>query len=121
MNKLLGCILLCLSVSANAGDDISINVNKDQANFVVTLPANPTTGYQWSVVSFDKDLLTLQGSKYQSPQTKLIGAGGQMVFTFALNKGKTYPDKTNMQFNYARSWEPNSGSKQNVIVNFKTM
>ena len=116
MNKILGCILLCCSYSVHAGDDISMNVNKDQSSFTVTLPANPTTGYQWSVVSFDKNLLTLKESKYQAPQTRLIGAGGKMLFTFDLNQGKAYPDKTNMVFNYARSWEPDSGSRQNVIV-----
>lgn len=106
------------SIMANASDNLSINVTSSQPSFIVSLAANPTTGYQWSAVKFDKDLLTLTSSKYQKPNTKLIGAGGQMLFTFTLNKGKTYPKETNMVFKYARSWEPESGTVKNITVNF---
>lgn len=118
MKIILGCLLLSLSIIANAGDDLSMNINSNETSFVVTLSANPTTGYQWSVVQFDKSLLTLSSSQYQRSQTNLIGSGGQMLFTFTLNKGKSYPSKTTMQFKYARSWEHNSGSVKNVTVNF---
>lgn len=120
MNILLGSVLLGFSIIANAGtgDDLTINVNSSQSSFVVQLAANPTTGYQWKVVKFDKGLLSLISSHYQKPQTNLMGAGGQMLFTFTLNKGKSYPTKTNMVFKYARSWEPDSSTLKNVTVNF---
>ncbi len=118
MKIFLGCILLGLSMIANAEDTLSMTVNPDEGRFVVKLAANPTTGFQWSVVKYDKNLLTLSSSEYQKPQTHLIGAGGQMVFTFTLNKGKSYPDKTNLVFKYARSWEPNTATIKNVTVNF---
>ena len=120
MNILLGVVLLGFSIIANAGDDLSMNVNSSDTSFVVKLASNPTTGYQWKVVQFDKDLLTLSSSQYQRPQTNLIGAGGQMFYTFTLNKGKSYPKKTKMVFKYERSWEPNSGMVKNVTVNFVT-
>jgi len=119
MNFLIGFILLSFSVMANAGDNnISMTADSTQKKFVVTLAANPTTGYQWKVVQFDKNLLTLTSSDYQKPQTQLIGAGGQMLFTFTLNKGKSYPENTKMVFKYARAWEPDSGTVKNVTVNF---
>nr|WP_172653492.1 protease inhibitor I42 family protein [Legionella fallonii] len=118
MNIFLGCILLGFSMIANANDTLSMIVNPDKGSFVVKLAANPTTGFQWSVIEYDKKLLTLSGSQYQKPQTNLIGAGGQMFFTFTLNKGKSYPDKTNLVFKYARSWEPDTATIKNVTVNF---
>lgn len=118
MKALLSSLFLGLSMTVHANDVISMDVNMNQSNFVVTLPANPTTGYQWSVVQFDKNLLALNSSKYEGLKTAMVGAGGEMHFTFALQKGKTYPDFTEIQFKYARSWEPKSGIVKNVKVNF---
>ena len=118
MNIFWGCILLGVSIVANAGDILSMNVNDSEKNFTVKLAANPTTGYQWTVVKFDKTFLTLSKSQYKRPQTNLIGAGGEMFFTFTLNEGKNYPEKTNMVFKYSRSWEPASATMKNVTVNF---
>ncbi len=104
-----------------AAEPILINVNKNQSSFIVNLAANPTTGYQWSVIHFDNDLLTLHSSVYQRPNTKLIGAGGRMLFTFTLNKGKTYPQTTELTFKYARPWEKkDTGTIQKVTVNFES-
>jgi len=118
MNLLLGSLLFGFSVLAYASDHLSLNVNIGEPGFIVTLDANPTTGYQWSVIQFDKALLTLSASNYQKPQNTLIGAGGQMHFTFKLNKGKNYPDSTKIFFKYSRSWEPGSGTEKTVTVNF---
>ena len=122
MNILLGYVLLAFSLIANAGsaagDDLTMNVNSSQSSFVVQLAANPTTGFQWQAVKYDKNLFSLISSHYQKGQTNLIGAGGQMQFTFTLNKGKSYPAKTKMLFKYARSWEPETSTLKKVTVNF---
>jgi inhibitor of cysteine peptidase len=121
MNILLGYVLLAFSIIANAGsagDDLTMNANSSQSSFVVQLAANPTTGFQWQVVNYDKKLFSLISSHYQKAQTNLIGSGGQMQFTFTLNKGKSYPEKTKMLFKYARSWEPETSTLQKVTVNF---
>lgn len=119
MNMVLGGVLLFgFSMMTYANDNLTLNVNVNQSSFEVTLPANPTTGFQWSVVHFDENLLTLASSNYERPNTKLIGAGGQMHFIFKLEKGKNYPERTELVFKYARSWEPESATKKNVIVNF---
>ena len=119
MKLFIGFTMMMLSVLAYAEDPMTMNVPKDQSTFVVNLAANATTGFQWSVVHFDKDLLTLSSSVYQRPDTKLIGAGGRMLFTFSLNKGKAYPKKTELSFKYARPWEKDgSGMMQDVTVNF---
>lgn len=102
----------------NATEALSMDVMNNVTSFEVTLAANPTTGFQWTVEKFDKDLLTLTDSEFERPKTKLIGAGGEMKFVFTLNKGKTYPKATKILFKYARAWEKDTGKEQTVIVNF---
>ena len=118
MKIILSCALFLLSMNIFAGDELSLDVKRSKASFVVTLAANPTTGYQWTVENFDRDLFTLSNTLYQRPQTNLIGAGGQMLYTFSLNKGKSYPAQTDMVFKYARAWEPESAMKKTVVVHF---
>ncbi|CDZ78174.1 putative secreted protein [Legionella massiliensis] len=119
MRIILGSLLLSFLVLANAADTMTLTIDKNQKDFLVTLPSNPTTGYQWTVVSFDKSFLELKASQYLPPKTKLIGAGGQMQFNFALIARKTYPASTTMQFKYLRSWEPETGTLKTVTVNFQ--
>jgi inhibitor of cysteine peptidase len=118
MKTLLGILLLLISCVSAANEVLTLNVPTAQTQFVVTLPANPTTGFQWQVLDFDKELLTLSASTYQKNTSKLIGSGGQMLFTFTLNKGKVYPQQTKMTFSYSRQWESHSGTEQHVEVNF---
>ncbi len=118
MRANLGGMLLLCSSWGYAADTLTLYVDSSSPQFVVTLPANPTTGYQWTVSTYDKTMLRLTSSHYIVPKTKLIGAGGEMTFTFALNKGKAYPKATTMSFTYARSWEPKSGTLKQVTVQF---
>lgn len=113
-------ILLFFSFAGRAEDTLSIYVDHTQSNFIVSLKANPTTGYQWSLVRFDKQLLTLAESEYESSKTHLIGSGGKMLFTFSLNREMSYPKSTQMVFKYARPWDKGESARvQNVTVYFK--
>lgn len=118
MKRIIGCLLVSSSVMADIANKETLTVPTNKTEFAVTLPANPTTGFQWSIVSYDKNLLTLKSYNYQNPHTNLVGAGGLMTFTFSLNKGKLYPNKANMIFKYARSWEPGSATLKNVVIHF---
>ncbi|WED44044.1 protease inhibitor I42 family protein [Legionella cardiaca] len=118
MKTLWSSLLVAFAALTHAADTMSVNVDTSQTQFVVTLPANPTTGYQWTVENYDKALLKLLSSKYVAPQTKLIGAGGKTLFTFQLLEGKTYPKSTILLFKYARPWEPDTGTTKQVTVNF---
>lgn len=123
MRTILGSLLLFWGAlaTAAASDPMTVNVDPKQSKFQVTLSSNPTTGYQWTVTKYDKSLLQLVPSQYIAPQSKLIGAGGQMMFTFELVGGKTYPASTTINFKYARPWEPENGSSKTVTVNFKSI
>ncbi len=98
---------------------ISIDINTKSPSFIISLHANATTGYQWSVVSFNKGLFHLISSEYKRSNTQLVGSGGVMVFRFALNKQQTYPKSSAFTFSYGRSWEPASNAMpQKVVVYF---
>lgn len=118
--KTLVSLILCLASLLACADEEALNIDTSSPQFTVTLASNPTTGYQWSVVDFNKNLFTLESAVYQRPQTKLIGAGGNMVFTFNLNKGKNYPSTSQMIFNYARPWESSGGTIKKLSLNFKS-
>ena len=116
MKLMLGCLLSLCSLFAYSADTLTINAKSNQ--FVVTLPSNPTTGYQWTATRYNKNLFHLLTSRYKAPQSKLMGAGGQMTFTFALNKGKSYPQQTPMVFTYARPWESKNGTVKPITIRF---
>ncbi|ARB91686.1 protease inhibitor I42 family protein [Legionella longbeachae] len=118
MKRVLSCLFFGISTMSYANDNPTLNVNVSSPSFEVTLPANPTTGFQWSVVQYNKKLLTLSNSSYEQPKTKLMGAGGQMHFIFTLQKGVNFPQSTEIQLKYARSWEPSSATLRNIKVNF---
>lgn len=118
MRVLLVSFILLGSLNVFAANSVTMNVSAKTPTFIVTLPSNPTTGYQWTVTKYDQKLFNLAKRQYIAPQTKLIGAGGNMNFTFALKKGMSYPKSTKMAFTYGRSWDPKSGTLKKVTVNF---
>lgn len=119
MKILLTSFLLFFLVQAYAADTMIVNVNANQKQFHVNLPANPTTGYQWDVVSFDSLLVQLLYSQYLRPKSNLVGAGGEMQYNFELLPGKIYPAKTIMQFKYHRPWESEGGTVKKVTIYFQ--
>jgi len=118
MKSICGGLLLFFAVCGHAADTMNMSVDRGGSKFVVTLPSNPTTGFQWKVTTYDKKRLTLADSHFIAPQTKLMGAGGQMTFTFARVKGTSYPSSTKMLFTYARPWEAKGGTVKTVVVHF---
>lgn len=121
-NRLLGCVLMSCAVlaqaQATANSDELMNVNSNNPDFTISVPANPTTGFQWTVIDYDKALLNLTHSQYVKPNSKLIGAGGVMKFTFDRNSGVAYPASTEITLKYARPWQANSATIKHVRINF---
>ena len=121
MRMILSGFLLLCSLSVQAADDVTIiTVDSSRPDFVVGLPANPSTGYQWTITSYDKKIVKLTASQFIPPRTRLIGAGGKMTFTFVRIKGQPVPKATQMTFTYARSWDKKSGVLKRVRINFVT-
>lgn len=78
----------------------SIELKADQ-KLQVSLAGNPTTGYNWDLVEYDQSVLKQVGDMKYKADSKLIGSGGVMTFTFeALASGNT-----TIKLIYHRSWE----------------
>ena len=73
--------------------------------FKVTLPANPSTGYQWEMMAGNGASIVSQvGTPEFKPTNNSMGSGGMMTFTFKvvdLGQGK-------LQLIYHRPWEKNA-------------
>ena len=101
--------------TAQAGEPKPILVTVGQ-EFEITLPSNPTTGYRWAIDQApDARLVRVLKSYYKRSDSKLMGAGGNMTWTFkALAAGQT-----EMKLKYARPWEkmePPAQSTNYVVV-----
>ncbi|MBA2709844.1 MAG: protease inhibitor I42 family protein [Tatlockia sp.] len=118
MKMFLSGFFLLFTFGANAADSVTMNINPAQKQFLITLPANPTTGYQWSLVNYDQTLLKLKESRFLASKSQLIGAGGKMRFKFEIIKNDNLPSKTQLLFKYQRPWESKGGIGKKVNINF---
>ncbi|STX51638.1 secreted protein [Legionella busanensis] len=115
-------ILLCIitaTYAATSYKPMTINLKPTDTQFQVILPANPTTGYQWTLHNYDRSLLRLVSNQFNPPNSELMGAGGQTVFTFEIINGAVTPSVTSLIFSYARPWENQGGRSQIVTVRFR--
>ena len=118
MKVIYSLVVLLFSLNAQAADNnMTLSIPKQQKQFQIALPANPTTGFQWTIKDFDKQLLRLKKSEYNAPVAKRMGAGGKMVFTFERIKD-TFPKQTEIVFQYARSWESKDSTLKRVTIEF---
>jgi inhibitor of cysteine peptidase len=117
--RALAFLCLSWSLGAFAKEHREIVVDAKAPTFEVALRANPTTGYQWRIVSYDKAYFNYLESHYVSPLNHRIGAAGKMIFVFSPKKGKTKLSCTTMTFRYARAWESDTSTSQDVTIMFK--
>ncbi len=115
---LFSCGISCAAKKSDATDPQKpIVVKASDPNFVITLSSNPTTGYSWSLKTYDSDLIKPISRKYYPPQTKLLGAGGYEKWFFAVKPaGFTVPHITNVTLIYSRPWELQSAQASNFKV-----
>lgn len=111
-------LLACFSLKAfSANEDIVIYGSCK--HFEVFLPANPTTGYQWSVQGFDRERFKLTKDTFVNANYSRAGAPGVHVYFFDLREGVECPKDTTICFSYARAWEPDAGVCKQVSISFK--
>ena len=81
----------------DAGSTVSLAPDDE---VVITLESNLTTGFAWKLVTEpDPAVLELVGSTYVAPDSDLVGAGGEEVWTFhAVGDGST-----ELELSYERS------------------
>jgi len=83
----------------NTSDRLEVTAGQE---FSITLASNATTGYHWELASpLNEAMVQLVASEYKNPETKLVGVGGQEIWTFrAIGQGHTL-----INLKYVRSWE----------------
>jgi inhibitor of cysteine peptidase len=82
----------------DAGSVVSLASGNE---LTISLPANPSTGYTWTVISMDNAVLTQIGDAEFVPESNLIGAAGTMILRFeGLAGGETL-----LELGYLRTWE----------------
>jgi predicted secreted protein len=72
------------------------------SEFQVLLDANPTTGYQWQIVSYDSAIIKFSKEEFLTIiNDGRMGAPGRQMFKFkAIHAGST-----DLEMIYRRSWE----------------
>ncbi len=98
--------LLCLAAGC---------AKKAPQKVTLTLPSNPTTGYQW-IAAQDPELFEISSEYIENKQEgEAVGVGGNEVFILTPIKD----GETEVSFSYARSWEeqePESVLRYNLKV-----
>lgn len=105
-------VLAILSVySCHVFADISdvrkpILINSDQAEFIITLPSNPSTGFIWLIDSYDAQLFKLVKHDSVVPKDKkIVGAPGVEQWVFEVKEKTIAPRITKITLVHARPWE----------------
>jgi inhibitor of cysteine peptidase len=91
-------------------------ITKENPMLTLNLPSNPTTGYSWFLIAYNKTLLTLVSHKYTPSSAAkndkpLIGTGGYETWQFkATQNALMAPQITYIKFAYVRPWEIKANS-----------
>ncbi|MFE3797195.1 protease inhibitor I42 family protein [Nocardia tengchongensis] len=95
------------------GKDVSLEVGQ---GLIVTLEANPTTGYAWQVGELDQKVVKPNGSpdyeQDSNPDGK-VGVGGKSVLNFVA----AAPGSTTLSLSYMRAWEQGVEPAKRFTVN----
>ncbi|HAF2404727.1 TPA: protease inhibitor I42 family protein [Salmonella enterica] len=122
MNLKTGATLLLMVVSAPVfaadKDDIPAEATaKENAQFEISLPSNPTTGYNWIVRQLPEQV-ALTGMDYaQSPDCKegMTGCGGTTTLHFKAVKAGA----GKLVLQYARPWEALTNESNTITIKVK--
>ncbi len=80
------------------GQEVELKVG---SKFFVRLEGNPTTGYNWQIKDYDKNIIEQVGEVDYVSESDKIGSGGHYTYNFkALS-----PGTTKLELIYLREWE----------------
>lgn len=101
------------SVNLTAADSARTIRLEPQDELTITLESNVSTGFRWVLATEpDARILSLAGSGYLAPETDLVGAPGQEIWTFrARSEGET-----SLVLSYERSTGETAGDPFELTV-----
>lgn len=91
-----------LALSVRCGDE-----------FKIELESNPSTGYRWHLIFFNKKILKFISSEFVPKTASQIGGGGIERFNFKAIKEGT----TSIKLVYKRAWEREATKSDEFFVN----
>lgn len=94
----------------NSANNSTVSVIQG-ASFMIELPENPTTGYQWNVTVTEG--LTIANDEYVCDNPGIAGAGGIHNWNITASGEGAHQFKAV----YMRSWEPLTGSEEMFVLN----
>lgn len=107
---LFGLLLTGLATGCRPPSEIKVEADdsgceielKKGQSLIITLEANPTTGYTWELAGpLDEQILRQVGEVEFTPESDLVGAPGVQILRFeAVSVGQT-----NLELVYHRPWE----------------
>lgn len=119
MKRHIGVVVLAVLVTAcsstarvteaDDGGSVSIGVGDE---LVISLPANPSTGYAWVVGPFDADVLEQVGEAEFESESDLVGAPGIYTVRFEGRAAGT----VELVLDYERSFEDTDPEDTFVIT-----
>ncbi len=71
--------------------------------FEIVLPSNPTTGYSWTLLSDQPNVVENQSHQYVADASGRVGVGGRTTWTL---KARSHGEAI-LTFTYQRPWEEN--------------
>jgi inhibitor of cysteine peptidase len=95
--------------AADAGKQVALSVGE---SCQVVLAGNPTTGYQWEVVSLDTAVVKQVSAATYAPSGTAMGSGGQFTFQFKA----VAPGQTPLKLIYHRPFEKETPPVQTCEV-----
>lgn len=82
----------------------------------LTLPANPSTGYEWHVTNLPATHLELLGQEFlTAPDSQRVGAPGETVMEFRAKSPVTEGVGT-LELGYFRSWEGADSASEGYVL-----
>jgi inhibitor of cysteine peptidase len=118
LNKMKFGLLVILGWLVNNfcfASTLELTVQPNTVYFYFNLPSNPTTGYRWSIKSFDSSSLKFNHSDYKTTNSNLIGGGGVERFYFNVLAPQKGID-TYIELTYSRPWEKEVVNTQKVHI-----
>lgn len=116
--RLWAVVLMLWGLAVYAGEyqkEQVILIEPEATEVQIVVKAIPTTGFMWSVVSYDKAQFKYLGAEYlpQKEKTRL-GAPLEQAFRFKLLAPVVEPKKIVMKL--ARAWEEQDAGETSYII-----
>jgi inhibitor of cysteine peptidase len=109
------------ALSLGAQDNGSSQTLRPGGILRVTLPANPTTGYDWHVITLPATHLELLGQEFLTPpDSQRVGAPGETVMEFQAKSPEAEGAGT-LELGYFRSWEGADTASERYVLHLTVM